>query len=1060
MKNWPRRLFILFPLLALLCLAAALFSQHRSGSTQSEFIPVSLHSLLEADYRANPSPARLPGLRLELIWDAISDREPQVDNLAARQVALLNSLQTPVPFVTPSACQGSHVIYASQDTWLNPARPTANYGAEPSLNIGRDGDQVKRILLFFPIGDSLPPGVYIKSAHLELTPVTAATNVGPLQLFSLAAPFSELTATWSQQPSPGRPYRTTVLPSSQTHSWDITAVVQDWLLDFDSNAGLLLEPAAAFDFTQLYYSREADRQTNDRVNNSLNPKGPRLVIDCGGQPPLPAAIAQVILPPTPSPTPTRTGSFPPLPPAAPTQTPVASPPPVEASPTLPPPSPTVLLPSPSPTQPPPLPSPSPTQPPPLPSPTPVPSTPDAPDEPDKPDKPTPTPTQLPPALTIDSVTVTEGDSGTVSAVFNVTLSAASGNPVTVDFATSDNTATAPADYLAASGSLTFAPGVTRQSITVLIRGDTLNEPDETFFVTLSNARNASIRTGQALGRIINDDPPPALSIGDITVPEGDSGAVEAIFTVALPTASGKTITVNYATIPGTALPGEDYLTASGLLTFPPGSLTQTISVPVIGDTVVEANETFWVELSNPTEASLANERGEGVILNDDGLTISIDDVAVTEGDSGEVELLFTVSLSSLSALPVLVEYATADYNAIAPADYTAIATTTLTFAPGVISRTIAVAVQDDTLHELDETFLVILANPSSGTLFKHQGVGAILDDDPRPTLTINDVTVTEGDSGVTNAIFTVFLEGPTTLTAAVNYATANGTAMAGSDYIAASGSLTFSPGITRQFITIQILGDTIPESNETFLVNLSNPTNAAIADGQGLGTIIDDDRSGDVCSSPIMTLTATADTHLRINQPNSNFGSDIDLRTRPITLNPRNTLIQFDLSTVPANSLITCAALLLNQTSAPETGQIIEIHRLMTGWVEDEATWRQRAASLPWATPGGDFDPIAAATFVPTTTNHAIGITSLAQLWADNSASNFGLLLLARNVGSNGEITYASRENGGNPPPRLILEYVSPLTFNAGQQTETILPDADGLARPEEKVVYLPLIVK
>ncbi len=1059
MKNWRRILFIPFSVLGLLCLAAALFSQHRSGPAQLEFIPVSLHSLLEADYRANPSPARLPGLRLELIWDAISDREPHVDNLAARQVALLNSLQTPVPFVTPSACQGSHVVYASQDTWLDSARPTANYGAEPSLNIGRDDDQVKRILLFFPIDDSLPPGVYIKSAYLELTPATGATEVGPLQLFSLATPFSELTATWSRQPPPGRPYRTTVLPSSQTHTWDITAVVQEWLLNFDSNAGLLLEPTAAFHFTQLYYSREADRQTSDRVNDPVNRKGPRLVIDCGRQPPLPAAVAavaQVTLSPTPGPTPTRTGSYPPLPPAAPTQTPVASPPPVEASPTLPPPSPTAPLPSPSPTQPPPpLPSPSPAQP----TSTALPPSDDR-DEPDEPDQPTPTPTPLPPALTIDSVTVTEGDSGTVNAVFNVSLSTASRNPVTVDFATSDNTATAPADYIAASGSLTFAPGMTRQTITVLVRGDTLNEPDETFFVTLFNARNASIRIGQALGRIINDDPPPALSIGDITVPEGDSGAVEAIFTVALSTASGKTITVNYATIPGSALPGEDYLTASGLLTFPPGSLTQTISVPVIGDTVVEANEIFWVKLSNPIGASLANERGEGVILNDDGLTISIDDVAVTEGDSGEVAAIFTVSLSTLSVLPVLVEYATADNSATAPADYTAIPTTTLTFTPGVISRTIAVAVQGDTLHELDETFLVILANPSSGTLFKHQGVGAILDDDPRPTLTINDVTVTEGDSGVTNAIFTVFLEGPTTLTAAVNYATANGAAMAGSDYIAASGSLTFSPGITRQLITVQVLGDTIPENNETFLVNLSNPTNANIADGQGLGTIIDDDRSGDVCSSPVMTLTATADTHLRSNQPNSNFGSDIDLRTRPITLNPRNTLIRFDLSTVPANSLITCAALLLNQTSAPETGQIIEIHRLMTGWVEDEATWHQRAASLPWATPGGDFDPTAVATFVPTTTNHAIGITSLAQLWTDNSASNFGLLLLARNVGSYGEITYASRENGGNPPPRLILEYISPLTFNAGQQTETILPDVSRLARPEEKVIYLPLIVK
>lgn len=575
-------------------------------------------------------------------------------------------------------------------------------------------------------------------------------------------------------------------------------------------------------------------------------------------------------------------------------------------------------------------------------PTTLPPTPTA--DPDEPNEPAPTL----PALAINGVTVTEGDNGAVSAIFAVTLSAASRSSVTVDFAVADNTATAPADYSSASGSLTFAPGVTRRSITVLIQGDMLDESNETFFVTLFNARNASVSTGQALGRIVDDDPPPALSIADITVPEGNSGPVEAVFNIALSTVSGKTITVNYATTDGIALAGDDYLAASGLLTFPPGALTQTVRITINGDTVVEANETFWVNLTNPVNTTIADNQAVGAILNDDSLTIAIDDVTVTEGDTGTVAAIFTVSLSTPSALPVQVNYATADNSAMAPADYTTIPTATLTFAPLV----------------------------------------------------------------------------------------------------------------TIQTITVPVQGDTIVENNETFLVNLSNPINAAIADGQGLATIVDNDHAGDLCASPGITLTATADTHLRSNQPDTSFGLSLDLRTRPVTLNPRNSLIRFDLTPVPANSLITCAALLLSQTSAPEAGQIIEIHRVITNWIESEATWNQHAAGLPWATPGGDFDPGAVATFVPTTTNHIVSITSLAQFWTDNSAANFGLLLQAQNAGSNEEIIYASRENGINPPPRLIIEYVSPLVTNADQGIRPIRPNAGEPSRPGQNRVFLPVIVK
>jgi hypothetical protein len=223
-------------------------------------------------------------------------------------------------------------------------------------------------------------------------------------------------------------------------------------------------------------------------------------------------------------------------------------------------------------------------------------------------------------------------------------------------------------------------------------------------------------------------------------------------------------------------------------------------------------------------------------------TISINDVTVTEGNTGSVSAVFTVSLSAASAQQVTVQYTTADSTATAGSDYTA-TSGTLTFTPGQLTRTIAVVVLGDTTFEPDETFLVNLTSPVNATIARGQGVGTITNDDapPPPTLSINDVTVTEGNTGSVNAVFMVTLSAASTQQVTVQYATANGTATAGIDYTATSGTLTFAAGQTSRTITVPVLGDSVAEGTETFVVNLSNPVNATIADGQGQGTILDDD---------------------------------------------------------------------------------------------------------------------------------------------------------------------------------------------------------------------------
>ena len=255
-------------------------------------------------------------------------------------------------------------------------------------------------------------------------------------------------------------------------------------------------------------------------------------------------------------------------------------------------------------------------------------------------------------VAIDDVTQDEGNGPVTGFTFTVSLSQATNQPVSVDFATLDGSATAGSDYTAANGTLTFAAGETSQTITVLVTGDTTSEADESFFVALSNASQGFIADNLGVGIIANDDG--ALSISDVSKAEGNTGLTPFTFTVSLANASTKTVKVNYATADGSAtVAGGDYVAASGTLTFNPGDVSKTVTVSVKGDTVHEPDETFLVNLSGASNAAIVDDQGLGTILNDDAgpvlPSLSIDSATVTEGNSGTVNATFTVSLSTASA---------------------------------------------------------------------------------------------------------------------------------------------------------------------------------------------------------------------------------------------------------------------------------------------------------------------------------------------------------------------------------------------------------------------------
>lgn len=686
-----------------------------------------------------------------------------------------------------------------------------------------------------------------------------------------------------------------------------------------------------------------------------------------------------------------------------------------------------------------------------------------------------------PSLSIADVSVQEGNSGTRLMTFTVILSAAAAGAVTVAYSTADGTATSGSDYVAANGTLTFAAGETSKTIQVTVKGDTAAEGNEAFVIRLANAAGATIADGSATGTLTNDDTAPtlpALSVGDVSLREGDSGTAELMFIVTLDKAATGPVTVNYATANGTASAGSDYAALTGTLTFAAGETSKMVHVVVNGDTAVEANETFSLTLSSATGATIADavaigqitdddtqqdpgngtgkvwlinsvsgpdiigfdpavdridlgnanihsfiiidtpqgfgftspwsgetvivqgvrladlsvenfefidnnhlrealsgalawengpvlaadtvymrshevgqvdrvafdpatdavsfkfygsrenlsmtDSSEGVVIADlstgqklillgvtradlfpvnfeftftqvreddlsgkigmgqasnaqlvdfnlpiagggtvagasgatDGVAgnegdalpaLSIGDLSVAEGNGDHAHFMFMVTLDKAADGPVTVAYSTANGTATAGSDYVA-TNGAVTFAAGETSKMVHVDIKGDVLAEGNETFTVSLSNSSGATIADGTAIGTIIDDDGvpvLPALSIADLAVAEGNGEHAHFMFTVALDKAPSGPVTVAYSTSNGTATAGSDYVASSGTVTFAAGETSKLVHVDISGDTVFEGNETFAITLSNASGASIADATAIGTIVNDDREPD-----------------------------------------------------------------------------------------------------------------------------------------------------------------------------------------------------------------------
>jgi choice-of-anchor B domain-containing protein len=241
----------------------------------------------------------------------------------------------------------------------------------------------------------------------------------------------------------------------------------------------------------------------------------------------------------------------------------------------------------------------------------------------------------------------------------------------------------------------------------------------------------------------NLDPnPTSLLITDASVTEGDAGEITASFTVTLSRPVPDTVTVDYLTGLGNATPGADYEAASGVLTFDPDETSQVVDVTVFGDLLNESDETFRVNLSNATNARIADASGTGRILNDDPEpSLSVSDATVAEGDGAGTTASFTVSLSAASGQTVSALLVTTDGTAGA-GDYTP-SSIAVALGPGETSEVVAVAITGDERDESDEFFFVELTSPNHASLADAQATGTIQDDD---TLLVSAIDPASGDA--------------------------------------------------------------------------------------------------------------------------------------------------------------------------------------------------------------------------------------------------------------------------------------------------------------------------
>ncbi|MDE5420216.1 HYR domain-containing protein, partial [Labilibaculum sp. DW002] len=453
------------------------------------------------------------------------------------------------------------------------------------------------------------------------------------------------------------------------------------------------------------------------------------------------------------------------------------------------------------------------------------------------------------------------------AVFTVTLTGNIQDEFSVNYTTSDNASALDGfDYTLSSGTLTFPAGSvsgTTKSFTVAITDDNFVEPTETYTVTLSGITGglATISDGTAVGTI-TDNEAASIAINDVEVAE-NVGAGGAVFTVTLTGNIQDALTVDFTTNDGTAHAPSDYTTVTNTVTFAAGSLngaTETITIPIIDNAIAESTETYDVDLSNiictgSSSFTGGDSQGLGTITDDDEVTaINLAGFTNSEADAN-VSYNFVASMDIIAQYPVVISFTTTEGTAIAGSDFTAQSVVEYTIQPGNLSVNIPVVVIGDLINEPQEAFTgkiaIVNKNGQQITIGTDTATGTINDNDAA-IVSITGFTV---DEATGTADFTIALNRSVQNAISVDFETADGTAIAGSDYTAVSTTtLNFgAANANSQTVTVTIDNDDVVEPLETIIGRLSNLVNNS-QDVSLIGGGASSDATGTITDNDVATL--------------------------------------------------------------------------------------------------------------------------------------------------------------------------------------------------------------
>ncbi len=453
-------------------------------------------------------------------------------------------------------------------------------------------------------------------------------------------------------------------------------------------------------------------------------------------------------------------------------------------------------------------------------------------------------------------TSSNGAESTSSKALTVDLSAASSQNVTVDYSVTGTATGSGTDYTLANGTLIINAGNTSGTITIAnIVNDSLDEPNETVIVTLSNPSNATLGSDSVHTYTINDNDNTPVVDFNATSSSGAESVSSADLTVDLSAASGQNVTVDYA-ITGTATgSGTDYTLTNGTLTINAGATSGTITIAsIVDDSITEGNETVIITLSSPSNATLGSDDAHTYTITDNDSVVVDFNSTSSSGSESVSSKAITVDLSAASTQNVTVDYAVTGTATGSGTDFT-LANGTLTISAGSTSGTITIAgIVDDGLDEANETVIVTLSNPSNATLGTDDvHTYTITDNDDAPVVDFN-ITSSNGAESTSSKALTVDLSAASSQNVSVDYAVTGTATGSGTDYTLANGTLTISAGNTSGTITIaSIVNDSLDEANETVIVTLSNPTNATLgSDDAHTYTITDND------NAPVVDFNSTS----------------------------------------------------------------------------------------------------------------------------------------------------------------------------------------------------------